>query len=250
MSKISLQRWQQAQRWEQDHWDRSIAKGKRWRNLGPLKTLIKNLVEGGRGDDRNHWWAEKFENYHYVPHHLNNVVEFGCGPFTNLRIILQGREARHVFASDPLAKHYVSYNGFHLSNKWKAREYLIDDHPLEEAPFASDYFDLVVCINVLDHVRDPDMCLTQLARVVAPTGLIILGQDLTNEDDLKAVEQFAKETGSDIGHPHSFSDSEYLLSYFRNYDDVLKKVLPREEGLAPFAHFGTLIYVGRKIQDD
>lgn len=67
---------------------------------------------------------------------------------------------------------------------------------------------------------------------------------------LQAVEQFAKETGSDIGHPHSFSDSEYLLSYFRNYDDVLKKVLPREEGLAPFAHFGTLIYVGRKIQDD
>jgi hypothetical protein len=48
------------------------------------------------GDDWHHWWKEQFDNYQAIPHSLNNVLEVGCGPYTNLRVILEDRQ-RNMF---------------------------------------------------------------------------------------------------------------------------------------------------------
>ncbi len=45
---------------------------------------------------------------------------------------------------------------------------------LEALPFADQYFDAVVCADVIEHVEDEDRALNELHRVLAPGGLMFL----------------------------------------------------------------------------
>lgn len=243
---VGQERWQKAQEWEKSFWDQYVRKQQSIKKLAFLKTLAKKILRDGPGDDRNYWWAEKFEDYYFIPGKLENVLEVGCGPFTNLRIVLRKRYAKHVFASDPFSLHYVTYKGYQLAKKWKSRQWLIDDHPLEELPFADAYFDLVICINVLDHVRDPNLCMTNLIRVIKKGGILIFGQDLTTEDDVKATQSHREKTGMTIGHPHTFPSEEFFLPYLRAFEPMIQKVLPRDQGCVPRYNCGTFLFAGKR----
>ena len=147
--------------------------------------------------------------------------------------------------SDPLVLSYVSFRGFQLAQQWRKKKYLIDNHPLEEAPFADGYFDATICINVLDHVQDPDICLRQLVRVTKRGGFLIIGQDLTSQEDLIATKAERERTG-DVGHPHVFPHEVEIVKYLDDFVTIIRKTLKREDGRAPNWHSGTFMYVGRK----
>jgi hypothetical protein len=58
-------------------------------------------------------------------------------------LIMRGRIARRIECSDPLVRSYI-----HFKHGWLAEAYargliLIDDHPLEETPYAPSTFDVV-----------------------------------------------------------------------------------------------------------
>jgi 2-polyprenyl-3-methyl-5-hydroxy-6-metoxy-1,4-benzoquinol methylase len=245
--KITNDQWQEAQKWERNYWDNCIQNAKSVKNLGIFKTVIKKIIGRRTDPNANYWWSKQFDNYAFVPADLQNVVEFGCGHTTNLRLVLRGRQAKHVFASDPLIRHYITYRGSHISKEWRKGTYMIDNHPLEDAPFCSNYFDLVVCINVLDHVRDVSSCMENLIRVVKPHGILIFGQNLTNEEDTKRKEELRKSGQSEIGHPHKFPDENMFLPFFAGFETLIHKVLKQEEGYAPQWNHATLIYAGKKF---
>ena len=94
----------------------------------------------------------------------------------------------HLYLSDPLIRTYVKFKLTFVAERYRNADCMLDaSHPLEELPFADNYFDLGVMINVLDHVRDAGQCMKNLIRVIKPGGILILGQDLTNEEDLVAL---------------------------------------------------------------
>jgi len=248
--KIDNNRWQEAQEWEKNFWDKNIQNSKSLKNLNLFKTLIKNIISDGPDYNVNYWWSKEFDEYSFVPKLLHNVVEFGCGHTTNLRVILKGRRAKYVFASDPLIRHYIKYRESPLSKKWRKGEYLLDDHPLEETPFCSDYFDLVVCINVLDHTRDVFLCMKNLIRVVKTNGILIFGQNLTSEDEIKASKELRKSSQSHVGHPHTFPNEDIFLPYLKGFETLIHKVLKREEGYSPLWNTGTFIYAGKKSRSE
>ena len=243
---VSLERWQQAQEWEGAYW-RAQHPDRSHSLTTPLKKLTAKMLDkleqetdlAPAGDDWNHWWAEKFEHYQCLPRTLKNVIELGAGPYTNIRVILECRSASHVICSDPLVKEYLRFRGQWLARMWQERKVYVDDHPLEECPFASDYFDLAVVVNVLDHCRDSLACIRQAVRITKPGGYLVIGQDLSNFDDVQRI-------GDDIGHPiridHDTLDTE-LLHAFRK---VHYKILSREEGRNPSAHYGTYVFIGQK----
>ncbi len=105
--KIDYSRWQEAQKWEKNYWDNCIRKSISIKNLSIIKMLIKNIISDGPDPNANRWWRKQFDGYDFVHRKLQNVVGFGCGHTNNLRIILKGRQAKHVFASDPLIRHYI-----------------------------------------------------------------------------------------------------------------------------------------------
>ena len=171
---------------------------------------------------------------------LGDFIELGCGPYTNTRIILPGRTASRVVCSDPLAETYITLRT--LAGP-RAREGLveIDAHPIEEVPFEPGTFDVVVMNNVLDHVRDADLCLEKATGLLRPGGYFIIGQDLSNEDDVRNHPH-------DIGHPIRLA-MEDVDRHLTGFDAVLRKELSREEGRDPRLHYATLIYAGTKRAD-
>ena len=243
IERVSTERWRDAQQWEQRHWIKAQAyrarffKNHLWRLLSRL-----GLVEKYRGDDWNRWWKTAFADYSFLPPVVNNAIEVGCGPYSNVRLIMDRCHPNHLILSDPLIRTYAKFQLTFVAQQYQEVACMLDDHPIEELPFSSDYFDLSVMINVLDHVRDAHQCMANLIRITRPGGYLILGQDLTNEEDLAKM----KNTNGEIGHPIKLS-AEWFEPYLKEgFEHLQYCVLPRNKGRAPEHHYGTLLFAGRK----
>lgn len=247
IESVSAERWGQAQEWEKNHWVQTqqarsrFGKNWIWRILNAV-----GLVQRYRGDDWNGWWKNQFDGYRFLPPRIQNAIEVGCGPYTNIRLMQGHVHFDHIVLSDPLIRTYVKFKLTFVSDMYRSMQASLDDHPLEQLPYASNYFDLAVMINVLDHVRDAGACMDNLVRIVRPGGIVILGQDLTNEEDM-AVALRDTEASGETGHPiklqHEWFDPWINTQRF---EPIISKVLPRPEGRAPAAHYGTLLFAGRK----
>ena len=238
--QVSRDRWLEAQKWELSFWKRSQEKHGWRRVVWPLAAPILRAVNWQRawGDDWNTWWAERFENYAFLPPRLGSAVELGCGPYTNIRLIARGREVDRVVCSDPLIDEYLKFEGRWLAEAHAAGTVEIDDHPIEECPFPAGSFDVVMMINVLDHVRDADACMRVAVDLVGPGGYFLLGQDLSNAEDVRNHPH-------DVGHPIRLQ-REDLDPYVAQFETVLRADLGRESGRDPRLHYATLVYAGRK----
>jgi ubiquinone/menaquinone biosynthesis C-methylase UbiE len=51
---------------------------------------------------------------------------------------------------------------------------------LVHLPYPDQTFDLAVCLSVIEHMPDPDVTLKEMARVLQPNGVLILGYPLEN----------------------------------------------------------------------
>ena len=242
--KVTPERWEAAQQWEREHWVGAqnararFFKNYIWRTLSAM-----GIVSKYHGDDWNSWWKGQFGDYSFLPTVVHNALEVGCGPYTNVRLMLDRCKFDHLYLSDPLIRTYVNFKLTFVSERYRKADCMLDDHPLEELPFADNYFDLVVMINVLDHVQDAGECMRNLIRVIKPGGILILGQDLTNEQDLIAL----KTDAGAVGHPIKL-DAEWFHPFFEGkFTPIIHKVLSREQGRAPDYHYGDLIFAGRKL---
>jgi len=76
---------------------------------------------------------------------------------------------------------------------------------IEQCPFASDYFDIVGMTNVLDHVRDADICIQNAIRIIKPEGgYFVIGQDLCKEKKVDRISSY----NIGIGHPIRLSKKD------------------------------------------
>jgi SAM-dependent methyltransferase len=239
---VSRERWLEAQAWERDLWVTSQQR-RGWRRLA-WPALRPILRAGGWhrawGDDWNHWWANQFEHYRFLPADLGDYIEVGCGPYTNTRVILSGRTADRVVCSDPLVETYLTFRDRWLATAHRAGRIETDAHPIEELPFEADSFDTLVMINVLDHVRDADRCLEMVTGLLRSGGTLVLGQDLSDADDVRRHPE-------DIGHPIRLT-LEDVDRHLAGFEPILRKSLSRDAGREPRLHYGTLVYAGVKRQ--
>src|ERR1035441_5042951 len=81
--QVDTDRWRAAQTFQRDNWLRASRGYYAWKVLSLL-----GLRDRYRGDDWNHWWAKHFDNYARLPEHCDTLIEFGCGPYTNARLVL------------------------------------------------------------------------------------------------------------------------------------------------------------------
>lgn len=238
--RVGADRWREAQEWELRHWERAERKHG-WRRLvwpvaRPLLTLIGSKRAGG--DDWNFWWRDRFDGYSFLPPEINDLIELGCGPYTNVRLIREGRGIRRVVCSDPLIRRYLRFRHSWVARAHRAGAILIDDHAAEECPFGPSTFDVVVMINVLDHVYDADRALRNATLLVRPGGYLLLGQDLSDEEDPTRVHD-------EPGHPIRIK-REDIDPHLEGFEPVLRRDLSREEGRNPEEHYATLIFAGTR----
>lgn len=229
ISKVQTEQWRAAQQGELQNWLRSP------RN----------------GDDWNDWWYDAFNQYDYLNDlSFSNILEVGCGPYAlNLRYILEKFnkvEGMIVGFLDPLLDEYIKneMGVCHLIQLLERRKNKVEVYfePLEKLHFQTKY-DVVICVNVLDHAYDVEQCFSSMKSVMNPGSILILGQDLTNEEDYK-LNETNELWLNDYLHPIRI-DGQYVKSFLTDFEPIFDKTLPREQGRNPSAHYGTLLYVGK-----
>ena len=89
-------------------------------------------------------------------------LEVGCG--AHGLIFFFG--TRNGVGIDPLSDHYAG-----LFPEWQDKARTIAAYG-EKLPFADGAFDIVLCDNVVDHAEDPRRIVEEIARVLAPGGLL------------------------------------------------------------------------------
>lgn len=212
--------------------------------------------------DHGKWWIDILDIFKVLQSETAaNVLEVGCGKYTNARLILTALKEppQRLYFEDPLIKYYMvtrlrisrrSLLKYLFINRPSPLKRFIDEGaeyssaPLEDLPWRDELMNMVICINVLDHVMDITKCVAEIDRVLSPGGILVLGQDLSNEEDY----QRAPESWTDVGHPikveHKFFD-EWLTGW----EPLFFNILHREEGSNPNAHYGTYLFIGRKPRE-
>jgi len=249
MPSVSSERWREAQDWELGVWKAHCIPRPWWKKLlRPVLVLLglrkeEAASEHIKNDDSNYWWKGKLDDYNDIPRDLDSVCELGCGPFTNTRLLAEGRNIKRIVCSDPLSHEYIKFPFGWLAGAYKNGHVELDNHSAEEAPFKDHEFDVVILINVLDHVYDPRKCLENACRILRPGGYFIFGQELSDQEDEKKLVH----ADGEIGHPIRVAHPELDSFLFPRFDKVKSIVLSREEGREPDHHYGTYLFIGKKL---
>jgi 2-polyprenyl-3-methyl-5-hydroxy-6-metoxy-1,4-benzoquinol methylase len=96
------------------------------------------------------------------------VLDIGCGPRGSLE---WADMAKQRVGIDPLVDEYRKLGADkHKMTYVKARS--------EKIPFADGSFDIVTCLNALDHVDDLDATIAEIKRVTKTGGLFLLSTEI------------------------------------------------------------------------
>jgi ubiquinone/menaquinone biosynthesis C-methylase UbiE len=159
-----------------------------------IKKAIESLYrevfpERFKGSNELSYWKEKKQeevvlaNDHYEyfytkyfnlqPNFYKNkrIADIGCGPRGSLE---WAEMAQERIGLDPLARSYLK-----LGAKNHKMKYVTASS--DSIPFSDDYFDVVASFNSLDHVKDLDKTINEIARVTKPGGLFLLISDVNHE---------------------------------------------------------------------
>lgn len=250
--QVSHNEWTEAQKYEKNTWEinnRPIKNG----YLKVVYKFIKSIKNPKRfwklikyqdfycGDDWNYWWLEQFEEYGLLPKKCNRSLEVGSGPYSNSRLISRIVKISEIYCLDPLMETYRSFKKTWISQMARKNKIITISGQAEELNHENSFFDLVICINVLDHVENAEKCFSEMFRVLRPGGFFVFGQELSDEKDL-SDEHVLNEPGHPIKLQQKYLD--YVIDSSCNLR--FKKILERAEGRDASHRGGTYLFIGTK----
>jgi SAM-dependent methyltransferase len=135
------------------------------------------------------------------------VLEIGSGAAG----IITHLQSDYRFAIDPLEDFYSSIPKY---KNYRDKKVFYQTAVGENLPFKSDYFDLILMDNVLDHCENPLKVIYEIRRVLKSNGILYFRQNtyhLWGRFIRAMMELFL----IDKGHPHTFS-KKHLQKVFTN----------------------------------
>lgn len=145
------------------------------------------------------YWQRFLNDTGTWPGPQERLLDAGCGP---AGIFIMFPE-HAVTAVDPLLGKYRNQMAF-LQDGRSGKVQLVTsalEHFSDELPF-----DRIFCLNAINHVADPDVCLQNLRKLTAGNGRLILTVDAHNHPLLKKIFRLLP---GDILHPHQLSLEDY-----------------------------------------
>lgn len=135
------------------------------------------------------WQGRAFRTFLSADEVIPGCICPGCGSFDRHRQLVLGvrKELDKARGSSSGPRVMMGYSlstalRFHIEHEGLARCFRTDVHAdvrfapdfvsdLRRAPFRSDSFDWVFCSHVLEHIRELDVCVNELLRMLKPGGL-------------------------------------------------------------------------------
>ena len=145
--------------------------------------------------DLNHFFLKKYFDLDLKFFEEKRVLEVGCG---TRGVIYYLDEAKYRIGIEPM-----NLDG--MIEDWKKQfvKYGIG----EQIPFENNSFDIVLAINILDHVIDPKKVIRECYRVLKKGGKLILSVHVLSP---KATIFRPFLNRFDAPHPHHFTEKEFL----------------------------------------
>ncbi len=195
----------------------------RWQEAQAGESFVWMELEKQAEQDRNTEHRKRFNNYDYIRSmHFKNVIELGCGPFTNFRIIQYEIDYDKLTLLDPLITTYLKHEKCTYRNYEKEGIRLVSG-PIE-AFKTDEKYDLVIMINVLEHCFNIAQIFNVIDKILATDGLFIFAD--SGIDKAKILERCL--CRYDAHHPLIMSDDfleryiqdNYSVKYFKKYSGL------------------------------
>lgn len=155
------------------------------------------------------------------------VLDAGCGP-AGIFIIL---DQQSVDALDPLLENYEQALPHFVRADYPYARFLpILLENLEEAAC----YEVIFCLNAINHVADIERALERLHRAAKPGARMLISTDAHRYNFLRKL--FALAPG-DILHPHQYTETEYRQLLERCAWQVCKRTLIRREAIFDYVAF-------------
>lgn len=132
------------------------------------------------------------------------VLEIGSGPFgifAAVAMINQTWLPKELVIIDPLMSFYQQ---FKISEMMPQHAHRIEGIG-ESIPFPDNFFDIIVTTNTIDHVKDYNIFLSEIKRLLNPEGSLYFSVHTLNRLAVP-LKSLIKEI--DKNHPHHFSDKD------------------------------------------
>jgi len=148
------------------------------------------------------------------------LMEIGCGPqgfSASLVQLAEKQPATHVII-DSLLDKYQDFEAFSLFGKDTIKIASMG----ENVPVPSDFFDIVICQNVLDHVDEPSAVINEIHRTLRKRGVALISVHILSpvfcvfKAPLKRL---------DKNHPHHFTHKQ-VLSLFNGFEIKYNFLVP------------------------
>lgn len=185
---MSALRWKIAQFFEQLWWKRYLHNKPKQQYLQWKQAYWQQFIQSVKKYVPELFSAKKLQ-----------ILDAGCGPAGIFMIL----EQHDVTAIDPLLFQYESLPHFGKNNY---AEVNFVPSALEDF-IAEKKFDLVFCLNAINHVSNIELSFNNLCNNVKPDGYLVLSVDAHRSNFLKKLFQLIP---GDILHPHQYSLNEYL----------------------------------------
>ncbi|MDX1940116.1 MAG: class I SAM-dependent methyltransferase [Saprospiraceae bacterium] len=127
------------------------------------------------------------------------ILDAGCGPAGIFMIFNENL----VDAIDPLIDQYEYLRHFNKNDYPNVRFY---KKSLESIEYQKKY-DIIFCLNAINHVADLEKSLDNLIKILATNGRLIMSIDVHKNNFLKRIFRLIP---GDILHPHQHSLTDYL----------------------------------------
>lgn len=139
------------------------------------------------------------------------LLEIGCGPqgFSASLVQLAEKQPETHIIVDPLLDKYQRFSTFSLFGKETIKIAALG----EDIPVPSDFFDIVVCQNVLDHVYEPSIVVDEIYRTLKKDGVALISVH-TFSPFFRIFRPVVKRL--DRNHPHHFTN-KHVLSLFSKF---------------------------------
>lgn len=169
----------------------------------------------------------------------STILDVGCGPTCSAQLFSGGLKTY----IDPLMDSYLETYPEKLPEGEKICS------TAEDIPRPDGSFDVVLCVNALDHMIDPEKALTEMRRVMKTDGLFVLGIFL-HPPPIAKVRRFIERwlpIFREDAHPYSYTLKgirEVLNTYFTIYEEI--RVFRRDSSMIPSLHREDWMFVCKK----
>lgn len=178
---------------------------------------------------KNDYWVNLITKCNLIEtvEKAKNVADLGCGPFG---LALPNRTwKKRLVSVDPLLEKYEEHISFFRKSDYPQTEFINDT--IEDFK-SREKFDLVFCMNAINHVHDINKAYTNLSQLVQTKGTIVVSIDAHNYSMFRRL--FALIPG-DVLHPHQYMLEEYRRFLTDRDFSIINEVCLKKEFF--FSHY-------------